>query len=177
MTTTSTKLAADPVPAAEPTPRHPAGSAGDRLASWRLALDSAWQRKIDEVIALSKAFCGMTSDDDASAAGRDVRVLSRLQARTGRAYDDLAAIEEAIARIDDGTYGMCAGCDRAMSDEWLAARPEARYCPDCSLLLVSWQQPDLPSAPPSAPARRAQPKPGPGVRRQRSRPPGSASVG
>ena len=100
--------------------------------SWRLALDRAWQRKMDEVIALSKACCGLTSDDDSRPADLGVRVSRRLQARTALAYDGLADIEDAIARIDAGTYGMCAGCDQAMCDEWLATRPERRYCPDCS---------------------------------------------
>jgi RNA polymerase-binding transcription factor DksA len=94
---------------------------------------------MDEVIALSKAFCGLTSDDPDSNPNRGVRVSSRLQARTERAYDELVAIEDAIARIDDGTYGMCASCDRVMPDEWLADKPEVRYCPDCALRRVSQQ--------------------------------------
>jgi len=100
---------------------------------WRLALDSAWQRKIEVVIALSKACCGLTSEDDGSPVSRGVRVSSRLQARTERAYDELAAIEDAIDRIDHDKYGMCENCHQAMSDDWLANQPEVRYCPDCSL--------------------------------------------
>jgi RNA polymerase-binding transcription factor len=169
MTTISKKQAADLVPPAEPTLRHPADSIGDRRVAWRSALDSAWQRKIDELIALSKALSSPTSDDDGSPAGRDVRVSSRLQARTERSYDELAAIEDAIARIDDGTYGVCAGCDQAMSDQWLADKHEVRYCPDCSLRLVSWR-PSLPEVPPSARVQQARPKPDPGVRRRRSQP-------
>lgn len=151
MRTTSTKLAADPAPPAGPTIQHPVDSAGHTLVRWRLTLESAWQRKIDEVIALSKTGCGLTSDDDGNPGSRSVRVASRLRARTERAYDELAAIEGAIARIDAGTYGLCAGCDQRMSDEWLADEPEARYCPDCALRLVRWQ-PDLPEAPPGQPS-------------------------
>jgi RNA polymerase-binding transcription factor DksA len=106
------------------------------MSTGRQTLESAWQRKIDEVIALSKAFYGLTSDDDGRAAnGRD-RASGRLRARTERAYDELAAIEDAIARIDDGMYGMCECCDRAMPDEWLADKPEVQYCPDCSVRLA-----------------------------------------
>jgi DnaK suppressor protein len=137
MATISTKPIADLVPAAELTPGHLVDSAEDHRARWRLALDSAWHRKIDEVIALSKAFCGLTSDDGSSPPGGGFRVSSRLRARTERAYDELAAIEDAVARIDDGTYGRCTSCDQAMSDEWLADKPEVLYCPDCSLRQVS----------------------------------------
>jgi DnaK suppressor protein len=104
--------------------------------STKLALDSAWQRKIDEVITLSMATNGLTCDGEISLADQGVRVSSRLHARTERAYHEVAAIEEAIARIDAGTYGMCASCGQAMPDEWLADQPAALYCPDCSLCLV-----------------------------------------
>jgi RNA polymerase-binding transcription factor len=138
MTTTSTKLAAAGlVPRARPKRQHPADSVKDRRGAWRLALNSAWQRKIDEVIALAMASNGLTSDAEYGPARQDVRVSSRLQARTERAYHEVAAIEEAIARIDAGTYGMCAGCGQVMSDEWLADKPAAQYCPDCSAPLAS----------------------------------------
>jgi len=163
MTTISRKLT-DLVPS-EPTVRCPAGSVGERRSSWRLALDSAWELKIDEVIALSKASRGLMWEDDDNAASRPVQMPSQLEARTVRACDELAAIEDAIARIDDGTYGLCAGCDEVISEGWLATKPEARYCPDCSLRLVSWQPPDLPLAPLPPRVQRTRPKAGPGVRR------------
>jgi RNA polymerase-binding transcription factor DksA len=131
----------DLVPPAWPTRRHPVDSAGDRQVRWRLALEAAWQRKIDEAIALSTALCDLTSDDEGGQAGPRTQVPGRLQARTERAYDELAAIEDAIARIDDGTYGACDGCDQAMSDDWLTGQPEVRYCPDCCLRRVSSQRP------------------------------------
>jgi RNA polymerase-binding transcription factor DksA len=164
MTTISTKPTADLDPA-EPTHRHLVYSIDERRARWRLALEAAWRRKMDEVIALSKAFCDLTSDDGGSPARRGVRVSSRLQGRTERAYDELVAIEDAIARIDDGTYGMCASCNRIMSDEWLADKPEVRYCPDCALSRVR-RQPGSPEAPPVPWVHRARPEPGPGVRRR-----------
>jgi DnaK suppressor protein len=176
MRTISRKLAADLGPVAEPTLRHPVDSVDDRLARLRLTLDTAWRRKMDEVIALSKAFCGLTSDDEGNPARPDVRASSRLEARTERAYDELAAIEDAIARIDDGTYGMCASCDRPMSEEWLADKPEVRYCPDCYLRRVSRQEPDLPGTSPSASVHRARAEQGPGVRQRQSQPARPASA-
>jgi DnaK suppressor protein len=137
MTTASTKLAAaSMVPRARPNRELPGDSKPDRRGAWRLALNSAWQRKIDEVIALSMASGGVTSEAEWGPADQDVPVSSRLHARTERAYHEVAAIEEAIARIDAGTYGMCDGCGQIMSDEWLADMPETQYCPDCSLRLV-----------------------------------------
>jgi len=139
MTTIWTKPTADPVRRGEPSSRHRADGVDDRRARWRHALEAAWQRKVDEVIALSKAFCSPAPDADDSEGTRNGRARSRLQTRTRRAYDDLAAIEDAIARLNDRTYGMCVGCNRTMSDEWLADSPAARYCPDCSVHRVRWR--------------------------------------
>jgi DnaK suppressor protein len=137
MTTTPTRLvAAGLVPPARSMQEHPGDSVKDRPGAWRLALHSAWESKIDEVITLSMASNGLTSDAEGDQADQGVQVSSRLLARTERVYDEVAAIEEAIARIDAGTYGMCADCRQTMSEEWLADRPEAQYCPDCSLRLL-----------------------------------------
>lgn len=43
----------------------------------------------------------------------------------------LAAIEAALRRIDDGSYGECPECGEAISAARLEARPEARLCIDC----------------------------------------------
>jgi DnaK suppressor protein len=40
-------------------------------------------------------------------------------------------IEEALERIDDGSYGVCEGCGEDISIKRLEARPVAKYCIDC----------------------------------------------
>ena len=42
----------------------------------------------------------------------------------------LREIEEALARIDDGTYGTCAACGKEIPDERLQAVPYAVMCVD-----------------------------------------------
>ena len=46
----------------------------------------------------------------------------------------LASIDAALARIDDGTYGTCSNCGRAISEERLEALPWADLCIDCARL-------------------------------------------
>jgi DnaK suppressor protein len=160
-----------------PRPRNSGSAARPGLGRWRLALQTRWQRKIDEVVILSQARSGLTSEPDETAPG--VRRSGRLGARIDAALDQVVAIEEALARLDDGSYGICAGCDRPMAAEWLADTPETRYCPDCSLHLVSWQPPskrkvqavrraDAPDA--SAEAQQGAPKPTEPKRHQVRRP-------
>jgi DnaK suppressor protein len=40
-------------------------------------------------------------------------------------------IEEALARIEDGSYGQCESCGAKLSKERLKALPHARLCIDC----------------------------------------------
>lgn len=40
----------------------------------------------------------------------------------------LDRIDEALERVEEGSWGTCAECGRPIADERLRARPEARYC-------------------------------------------------
>ena len=51
-----------------------------------------------------------------------------LEATDGRL---LAAIDTALARIEDGTYGTCVNCGAQIAPERLEARPWATLCIDC----------------------------------------------
>jgi RNA polymerase-binding protein DksA len=46
----------------------------------------------------------------------------------------LSAIEEALGRIEDGTFGTCARCGKAIAEERLEAIPYATRCIDCKRL-------------------------------------------
>ena len=43
----------------------------------------------------------------------------------------LAAIDAALKRIDEGTYGICTNCGRQIAEERLEALPWATLCIDC----------------------------------------------
>ena len=53
------------------------------------------------------------------------------QANAANSRVRLAAIEAAIRRIDDGSYGECMECGEPVSVPRLNARPEARLCIAC----------------------------------------------
>jgi RNA polymerase-binding protein DksA len=46
----------------------------------------------------------------------------------------LAAIEEALRRIDEGSFGTCARCGKPIAEERLEAIPYAIRCIDCKRL-------------------------------------------
>lgn len=50
----------------------------------------------------------------------------------------LRQVNEALERIDEGTYSVCAGCDQPISPKRLAAVPWAKYCIGCQEKQGSW---------------------------------------
>lgn len=44
--------------------------------------------------------------------------------------DELAAVDRALAAIDEGAYGTCRGCGAPLADELLADSPAATACPE-----------------------------------------------
>jgi DnaK suppressor protein len=46
----------------------------------------------------------------------------------------LKKIQEALVRIDDGVYGICAGCGEEIGVKRLEARPVTDLCIDCKTL-------------------------------------------
>jgi DnaK suppressor protein len=49
----------------------------------------------------------------------------------GSHREDLQKIDEAIRKIDEGTYGLCEDCGEEISEERLKILPYAIYCIDC----------------------------------------------
>jgi DnaK suppressor protein len=43
----------------------------------------------------------------------------------------LAQVQDALARFDDGTYGVCEGCHQAIDPARLEALPYATLCLRC----------------------------------------------
>ena len=54
---------------------------------------------------------------------RDLSILERVQA-------ELADVDHALRRLDDGTYGTCEACGKPIGDSRLEAMPAARFCLD-----------------------------------------------
>ncbi len=63
--------------------------------------------------------------------GTNVYERERLMTFEQEMRDRATAIEEALQRMDDGTYGTCARCGRDIPLARLHAMPFANYCVDC----------------------------------------------
>jgi len=80
----------------------------------------------NEINDISK--CEINDDGDFAAASMD----------SGRDYQiylnqkkELAEIEEALKRIEEGNYGICKMCDEPIQEERLKIKPYAKYCIIC----------------------------------------------
>lgn len=57
---------------------------------------------------------------------------SRLTGLADAARSRLQQIDDALARLDAGTYGRCAGCGRQIPAGRLQVRPFAQHCVPCA---------------------------------------------
>ncbi|TET17374.1 MAG: molecular chaperone DnaK [Dehalococcoidia bacterium] len=48
-----------------------------------------------------------------------------------RVRDQLAAVEHALHKFEEGTYGLCESCGQPIDPERLEALPQARRCMSC----------------------------------------------
>ena len=70
---------------------------------------------------------GMDTYDLASdARDREINLIL-----TDRDRDKLQAIDDALARIDDGSYGVCESCESDIAEGRLEALPFTRLCISC----------------------------------------------
>jgi RNA polymerase-binding transcription factor DksA len=67
-------------------------------------------------------------DSERAVLDAERRVNAVLEAGTRDALDEVV---DALARVEDGTYGRCADCDAPIPRERLHARPAARFCVRC----------------------------------------------
>jgi DnaK suppressor protein len=68
------------------------------------------------------------ADRDVELFETDVEIIRNEQ-------DLHAKVHEALARIEDGTYGICQRCGRAIPQARLDAVPYAPYCKECAEIL------------------------------------------
>ncbi len=55
-----------------------------------------------------------------------------VEALAGNLRESLTDVEAAIAKLDNGTFGVCEGCGQPIPPNRLEAKPAARLCMECA---------------------------------------------
>ena len=76
----------------------------------------------------------MTYGSQAAAASQ-VFEQQRDLALRDKDQQHLTAVDAALARLDDGTFGTCVRCGRPIAPERLQALPWAAHCIDCQRIV------------------------------------------
>lgn len=94
----------------------------------RAALRDRWREQVQCLTELAVLLHSAGCDEMAteSAPGVPVPVaVSNVRLR-------IAEIEQAMRRLDDGSYGHCGHCGTAMPYDWLIKAPDTVSCADCA---------------------------------------------
>ncbi len=111
---------------------HPAMDAPD-LSVMSDALQAERVRLLDEIGEAIVAPAQMTYGSQATAAS-EVFAQQRDLALRERADHQLALVDEALARLEAGTFGTCVRCGKRIAPERLEALPWAARCIACQRL-------------------------------------------
>jgi DnaK suppressor protein len=108
---------------------------------FRQLLEEERRRVVDAIEYLHKENPGSIEDEtedqtqdnlaDTATATLDREIDYTLEENSEHV---LEAIEAALKRIEDGTYGTCVNCGKPIAEERLAAIPWATTCIDCKRL-------------------------------------------
>lgn len=92
---------------------------------------AALRRDFESIVSSSASAAGADDEHDPEGSSTAFE-RQHVAALLDQAADQLAEITRAIQRLDDGSYGICERCGRAISAERLAARPAAVRCIACA---------------------------------------------
>ena len=97
------------------------------IADLRRSLVEDLAAQQEHVAALRRAADSLMGQHDSdSLLERELAETSAVQA-----LEVIADIEDALARIDAGTYGLCGGCGQPIAAARLEAIPHTRHCISC----------------------------------------------
>jgi DnaK suppressor protein len=112
------------------------------VEQFRTLLDEERRRVLDAIEYLHKENPGSIKDEtqdetidnhlaETATATLDREIDYTLEENSENV---LAAIDAALQRIEDGTFGKCVNCGKEIGEERLAALPWATLCIDCRRL-------------------------------------------
>jgi RNA polymerase-binding transcription factor DksA len=104
-----------------------------RLRAERASVGTEVAALVVERRRLVEATTAANADDEHDPEGATIAFeCAQADALRGQAERRLADLDDALGRLDAGTYGICETCRRPIAADRLAARPAARTCIECA---------------------------------------------
>ena len=97
-------------------------------SSARGALTAERDRLTAQINALEPSTNESQVDDNFADSGQVAAEQGENQALAAPLRQELAEVESALAKLDDGTYGLCETCGQPIAEARLEVMPAARYC-------------------------------------------------
>ncbi|MBI1388100.1 MAG: TraR/DksA family transcriptional regulator [bacterium] len=121
------------------TPAKPARSPkkNARLDELKVKLQQERDNLVSSLDSDSGRLAEMSGQGDLVDQSNDFRERELLMGMAEHDRERLMAINEALAMIDQGTYGVCAMCEEEIPEARLLAVPTAKYCVKCQSIVES----------------------------------------
>jgi RNA polymerase-binding protein DksA len=99
-----------------------------RLREHLLEQRAVLKQRLDTIHEHARNPLERDSEEQAAQLG-NLEVVSALE---NEAAAELNAIDLALQRLEDGSFGICSSCGEPVGDARLAARPSAAMCVKCA---------------------------------------------
>lgn len=102
----------------------------EKLTEFQNRLKEDQERISEKLKLLKDTDFGDTPGEDNEEADETEELSNKLGA-INVLEERLSAIEDALEKIEDGTYGTCENCNNEIEGEVLEVDPESRLCKSC----------------------------------------------
>ena len=118
----------------------------EKLKHFRQLLRDQLARRTEHVREEQAAALEFVAADDGVKDTVDMSLQDHnqeLALRLGERESQMVAdIDQALLRIDEGSYGICARCGNEINERRLEAMPAARHCANCQSLIEAGEGED-----------------------------------
>jgi DnaK suppressor protein len=99
------------------------------LSSIRSRLEDEQARLRAQIVALTGDE-SLSYDENFADSGQVAAEQGENRALLGQMQEQVGEVTRALAKLDDGTYGLCEKCGRPIGEARLEAMPATRFCID-----------------------------------------------